>query len=171
MYSCVNLRVSVAVSLEAYAAREKSFWLARNRREPGRFPVSYSEASQDRQTPSRTYQSTCFDSGYRNSTPCNGRHKHSQARSASLLLKSLGRGFSPAHEAKLERKTSTVKTIPQDYSETQAPNFQNHKQGVEIVRSADLASRFFHGPSRFHGAPILNSDDDWQRRVERASRQ
>jgi hypothetical protein len=55
--------------------------------------------------------------------------------------------------------------------ESRQENTIPRKAGVEIVYSANLSSRFFHGPSRFRGLAILGSDDDWRRRVERASRQ
>lgn len=45
--------------------------------------------------------------------------------------------------------------------------------GIEIVSSATLSSRFFHGPKRICRRPLVasNSDDDWARRVSRAMAQ
>ena len=45
--------------------------------------------------------------------------------------------------------------------------------GIEIVSSAALSSRFFHGPKRISGRPFAasNSDDDWARRISRAMAQ
>jgi hypothetical protein len=65
-----------------------------------------------------------------------------------------------------------MQTINEVAAENQAAEEPiQRKIGIEIVYSANLSSRFFHGPSRFRSPVILGSDDDWRRRVERASRQ
>jgi len=64
-----------------------------------------------------------------------------------------------------------MQSIEQGIPENQAANFPQRKKGVEVVTSANLAKRFFHGPSRFRGPATLSGDDEWRRRVERASRQ
>ncbi len=43
------------------------------------------------------------------------------------------------------------------------------KVGVEIVRSAELGSPFFHGPQPGRNFPVRDDNEDWLRRVEEAS--
>ena len=64
-----------------------------------------------------------------------------------------------------------METLLSDSQKNQELTSPERKVGVEIVTSANLAKRFFHGPSRFRGPAILSGDDEWRRRVERASRQ
>jgi len=64
-----------------------------------------------------------------------------------------------------------METLLSDSQKNQELTSPERKVGVEIVTSANLAKRFFHGPSRFHGQAILGSDDDWRRRLERAIHQ
>jgi hypothetical protein len=45
------------------------------------------------------------------------------------------------------------------------------KVGVEITRSADLTSRFFHGPRRVRACVRTASDEDCSRRVAMAVEQ
>lgn len=42
------------------------------------------------------------------------------------------------------------------------------KVGVEIVQSATLSSRFFHGPRRIRACVRTTSDEEWSRRVAKA---
>jgi hypothetical protein len=43
------------------------------------------------------------------------------------------------------------------------------KVGVEIVCSADLTTRFFHGPRPGRNFPICGDNEDWARRVASVS--
>lgn len=46
----------------------------------------------------------------------------------------------------------------------------HRKVGVEIVRSANMSKRFFHGPRRQRHSFIWNDNDAWAWRVEAAMR-
>ncbi len=49
-----------------------------------------------------------------------------------------------------------------------SPENIQRKIGVEIVRSADLTSQFYHGPR--HYFPITDENEAWARRVAKARR-
>lgn len=69
-----------------------------------------------------------------------------------------------------------MQTLQESAVENQAAHLSDNsgevhpkrKVGVEIVRSADLTSRFFHGPRRGGAFPIFNDNEFWAHRVARA---
>jgi len=74
-----------------------------------------------------------------------------------------GRDVNPARKEKRLDKTHDTPEVQARQSENQ----NQRKIGVELVRSADLSSRFYHGPSR-RRVPILSDDDAWEYRIAKA---
>lgn len=68
----------------------------------------------------------------------------------------------------------TTKTVQEVAVENQASSRplenQERKVGFEIVRSANLTSRFFHGPRPRHQFPVWDENEIWALRVARAMR-
>jgi hypothetical protein len=62
---------------------------------------------------------------------------------------------------------STHSTVEVDPRQESQASTTIRKVGIDIVKSADLSRRFYHGPARRH-FPIVNENDAWTRRVERA---
>jgi hypothetical protein len=67
-------------------------------------------------------------------------------------------------------------TVTPDFNTRQAVNFPENSnepippvRGIEIVRSADLTMRFFHGPRPGRNFPICDENEDWSRRVASVS--
>jgi hypothetical protein len=62
----------------------------------------------------------------------------------------------------------TVHELPVKNQAPPSPEISTQRKvGIEIVRSADLTSRFYHGPSR-RFFPIVDENDSWARLVEKA---
>jgi hypothetical protein len=60
----------------------------------------------------------------------------------------------------------------QEANNTESPFAANPlKRGIEIVPSAALSSRFFHGPSHRIRSSPTTIDEDWAKRVARATKQ
>jgi hypothetical protein len=55
---------------------------------------------------------------------------------------------------------------PHDVNQIEPPR----KIGIETVRSADLASRFFRGPRARHHFPVWDENEAWARRIAGAIR-